>query len=350
MKSRICLALLLAALPALAAEEPATVAIHPMEANDVVRWSGLKADAKLFKEGAGSGRWESLAENPLIRSVAIPHDWTPFAALQFWLHSARANGQAIKVLLYSNNPATEKTDLFGATITLDWEGWRLVRLPFCVLSAHYTPVGWNQIDAITIAGGGFGLEVKPDTVVHLDDVRLVRARPGMPVAIGDFETDAECWRLEAGGPLERVREPTHEGEYALRWEVTPKTGTLYTYQVPTDWRPYTHLELWMHCPRATEQRVKVLVLSNQAHTPETDGYVFTIPTNWEGWQMLSLPLHRFGRAHDPAGPERVTGIRFICEGYGMQAIEGTVFHLDGVRLVSDGFSAGVGTGDAARKP
>ena len=140
-------------------------------------WPGLARDTETVKVGKASGRWENLGQHGSIRIPSIPTNWSQYNRLVFWLHSAKANGQALTLVCNSENPenGAKEWDYFFYHFTVDWTGWRRFDLAFNEdIQGTRKPVGWHQIDYCSFHSGGWSNTPKPDTVLHFDDVKLIR--------------------------------------------------------------------------------------------------------------------------------------------------------------------------------
>ena len=169
---------------------------------DADGWLGVTRSKEQAHTGEYSARWSDLSETPFIRTTLLLHDWTEWGGLEFWLHAQNANGQRLVLLLYSNDPITEKVDSYNFWLVVDWTGWKRFSLRKKDFYTVRQPVGWHQIDNLTIGGGGWGLEPKPDTVLHLDDVSMRRAEPEAGPEESDVEENGEADADAAGVSVE----------------------------------------------------------------------------------------------------------------------------------------------------
>ncbi len=122
--------------------------------------------------GAQSLRWFSTPESSRIVTDAIPHDWSDYEFLSFWAYSEVANYAAIELVLYSEDVDSPQDDYYNKEIVVDWEGWKLIEIPFDTFTPTRSPVGWHRIDYIKIAATGWGHTALIDTVLHLDDLNI----------------------------------------------------------------------------------------------------------------------------------------------------------------------------------
>lgn len=140
-------------------------------------WSALQPATDVTHEGAHSALWEDVTRRHTAFCDAIPHDWSRYSALSFWMHAERATGQQFHVLAFSDNPRTQGLDYYYAwKIPVDWTGWKRFTLRFDDMETIREPVGWNKIDRLAFTTHWFVAEEGPGTVLHLDDIRLLGKR------------------------------------------------------------------------------------------------------------------------------------------------------------------------------
>jgi hypothetical protein len=73
---------------------------------DETGWSGLAPTGDPVKSGKGAGAWIDMINNSGIRCNNIPHDWTAYDALDFWVYSPKATGARVVMVLDSDVPAS----------------------------------------------------------------------------------------------------------------------------------------------------------------------------------------------------------------------------------------------------
>lgn len=84
-----------------------TVTISDFE-REPIGWEGLTRSNEQAKEGEFSGKWENQITTGSILCWKIPHDWTEFDALDFWVYSRKATGSRIILVLDSDVPKAFK--------------------------------------------------------------------------------------------------------------------------------------------------------------------------------------------------------------------------------------------------
>ena len=169
-----------------------TVVLGDFEA---VAWEGLQQSNEPVNQGAFSGKWADLGKPGSIRAPQCPTDLTGYDRLVFWLHSTVANGQLLTLVFQSENPEQEGWDYYFCHLRIDWQGWRRVNLSLrddFGVSRH--PRGWDQIEYFAINSGGWDHHPLKDSLLHFDDIKLVRD----PV---DVALQPQQTRTEADGGL-----------------------------------------------------------------------------------------------------------------------------------------------------
>lgn len=139
-------------------------------------WQGLERSTEQVKQGEFSGKWANPVQNPTIRPARAPSDWSGYDRLTFWMYSGKANGQQLTLVCNSENEAdAEGWDYYFLHFSVDWEGWKFFNLRLGGdIQPTRKPAGWNKIDYVSINAGGWQHSPLPDTVIYLDDVKLVR--------------------------------------------------------------------------------------------------------------------------------------------------------------------------------
>ena len=323
---------------------------------DTPAWQGLTRDTETKHGGEGSGKWADLQTTKLVRCTSVPHDWTGWDNLELWVHSATANQQQVKVLLYSDNPQTEGIDSYLATFVADWEGWRQLRFSkHRDFEVSRSPRGWDHLDHVTLGGNGWGIEPKPDTVLHFDDLRLTKDPWTPTLVVSDMEEQQWPWL-----GLERDEAQAKEGRYAGKWADTKKTPFIRITRIPHDWTTLEALTFWCYSAVANNAPLKLLLYSDDPGTEKTDCYGFLLRVDWQGWKFLTVRKEQFSPNHSLVGWRKIDCLTIGADGWGLKALPDTCLWLDEVRLVrkspehpaNEGrpaATAGRTTGDRSRK-
>ncbi|MFW6437965.1 MAG: heparinase II/III domain-containing protein, partial [Armatimonadota bacterium] len=168
------------------AQQATTLMLEDFEAEPT--WEGVSIDTEDARSGEASGRWIP-SEVARIQTEEIPHDWSGYDRLTFWMYSEAANGQPLTIVANSENTDDDEGwDYYFNHFRVDWEGWRFMSLELGEdIQPTRHPVGWNKIDYLMFSASGWNNTPLDDTVIRLDEVRLVRD----PVAIRHLGYDEE---------------------------------------------------------------------------------------------------------------------------------------------------------------
>jgi hypothetical protein len=154
---------------------------------DLSGWEGLGADPGLTYKGMPAGKWDQ-GKHARVQTERIPHDWSGSSGLKFALHSNKATGDDLMLVLGSETPESEGPDYFSLRICLDWTGWKEFVVPLNELSRSRAPAGFDKIDSIMFSAEGWNCEPDPEVVLHIADLELINVEgPGI--------SDAELFNL-----------------------------------------------------------------------------------------------------------------------------------------------------------
>ena len=138
----------------------------------------LNFQSDKFIAGDGAALWADTTLSTRLTAIEIPHDWSEYAFLSFWAHSAVANEAGIQLAIYSELDSTPSDDYYKKEIIIDWEGWRLFEIPLHEFVNTREPVGWDKIDYIKIASSGWGHTPFESTQLIFDEMKLSNVRLG----------------------------------------------------------------------------------------------------------------------------------------------------------------------------
>lgn len=171
--------------------------------DDSKSWRGGQPETALVKEGTGAIRW-TPSEEVMLSCSAIPHDWSSGNCLQFWLHSAKATGSTLWLVINSEDKSKEGPDYYLLQFPNDWTGWRHFVVPFDEIGAVRSPIGWSKIDNVVLhAAWNPQVKANPEDRFVLDDVRVLTGPSQGPRMSDEDLFDA----LDLSRPgLEKVRD------------------------------------------------------------------------------------------------------------------------------------------------
>lgn len=314
--------------------------IDDMEGDPGTRWRDVRGnngldlvpDNEIVKQGETSGKWDPEVAARYIVNSQIPHDWTGYDSIAMWIHSEKATGAVMALVLYSDSPATDKWDYYRALVEIDWEGWRELRFYECSFRKAYEAAGFTKIDSVRLAFEGWpGLtRYEPGTVLRLDDVRLMPDEPpGHKLVLFHPDTNARALT-----PLIAAKEPTRTGERVAEWTDTVLRTSFYLRTVASDWTQYNYLNMWVHCAKPDGSEVLLFLETINPTTDRQDSFQKKIALDWEGWKLFSFAKTDFLAQRQPNWA-KIDVLRFYSAGYPLKAGEGTTLCFDDIWLSSE---------------
>ncbi|MCD4823680.1 MAG: hypothetical protein K8S55_03670 [Phycisphaerae bacterium] len=145
------------------------------ETSSIRKWKNVEPSKKQVKSGDVSGLWANHPKKDAIHIRNIPHDWSGYRALSFWLYSEVANNARVILTVASDNKKSKGWDYYLYRMRIDWRGWKKFEIPMSEFSSRRTPAGWNKIDNVSFTAK-WGVVAKPraDTVLYFDKMKLIK--------------------------------------------------------------------------------------------------------------------------------------------------------------------------------
>ncbi|GEM_PF-746815 len=216
----------------------------------VDRWvqpaPGFALSTEQVVAGSGAGHWGDTTTTTRLVAADIPHDWSGYQFLSFWLYSATDNGAAIELAIYSESDETAGDDYYKREILIDWSGWRLLEIPLYEFRATRSPEGWHKVDYIKFASSGWGHTPDPSTELFIDEMKLSNLRLAPRMAVEFPQGLQHPYLLVDRDEIAQIREriqrhPWSKGAYlalkanAQEWAATtiqvPETGGGFYHDV-----------------------------------------------------------------------------------------------------------------------
>ena len=138
---------------------------------------GFEKSAEQVKEGKSAGKWANVLKNNRIVAGNIPHDWSAYQYISFWVYSAEANKTSVMLVAHSEDEPTQE-NYYRYKITLDWTGWKLFEIAFKDFTVTRSPVGWHKIDSLKFASTGWSQSSYSTTLLYFDAMKLTNTRTG----------------------------------------------------------------------------------------------------------------------------------------------------------------------------
>lgn len=166
------------------------------------------ADTEIHKSETQSAKWSYQTPWEFyLRN--IPSDLTPYEAVRFWVYGDAEKPMEFYLRFDSENPDTDGPDYYGTQVRVDWDGWREVVLPFSSLAVNRTPLGWDQIDMMSVFFSGWDMNNPTDGVLYFDNIYLDSGIPDTttvtePVVMPSLEKTALNVQVSAGSAFSAV--------------------------------------------------------------------------------------------------------------------------------------------------
>ena len=166
------------------------------------------ADTEIHKSETQSAKWSYRTPWEFYLRD-IPSDLTPYEAVRFWVYGDAEKPMEFYLRFDSENPDTDGPDYYGTQVRVDWDGWREVVLPFSSLAVNRTPLGWDQIDMMSVFFSGWDMNNPTDGVLYFDNIYLDSGTPDsvtmpLPVVMRQQESAAKNVQVVAGGGFSAV--------------------------------------------------------------------------------------------------------------------------------------------------
>ncbi|MCK5804121.1 MAG: heparinase II/III family protein, partial [Lentisphaeria bacterium] len=142
------------------------------EAESISAWKGLVAVPEPKAHGDVAARWEGAGTGGVAQLRPAPADWSKHNCLVMELHADTADERHFIVAATSPTEASGVGSYFIHRLTVNWRGWRTVRIPLALFGEARSPKGWHAVESLTLHSRGWNVEPTSGTVIHLDNIRL----------------------------------------------------------------------------------------------------------------------------------------------------------------------------------
>lgn len=127
----------------------------------------------------------------------------------------------------------------------------------------------------------------------------------------------------------------NDKKYSAKWDFSNQ-GNCVISDIPSDITPYTELKFSVYANADTPCKILIRFMSNDPATEGDDYYSSSISFSHDGWQEISMPLSKFGKAREPLGYDQVTLLEFCGSGWDMaNDMDNTVLYFDDIKLVNN---------------
>ena len=148
-----------------------TYKVVDMSKKSAITNVGAKANSKQVKNSKYSAEW-SMDEQRALFFKDINHDFSGYSEISFALKLDSTDDATILFSLYSENSATDGIDYYSKEITVKPGQWNEYTFKYSDLGSSRTPIGFNQIDSITLHGEGWNNTHAAGAKMYVDGFTL----------------------------------------------------------------------------------------------------------------------------------------------------------------------------------
>lgn len=141
--------------------------IVDMDSYAVIAASGAGATVEHLKSSQYAAWWVPETTKIINFREGIPVDWTEYNTIEFWMYSSGVKNTQFVFLVYAGE------GYFVETITVDWEGWKLMEFPLLEMGANRGAT-LDDISYIAFNASGWGSFVESGTELAIDDIVLTK--------------------------------------------------------------------------------------------------------------------------------------------------------------------------------
>lgn len=120
-----------------------------------------------------AGRWDS-DRSSASTVFTKEKNWSAYNGFSFLIHSERINNQRVKVILYSQNVASDGHDYYEFEFNVDWIGWKRISLGFSDMKITREPLGFSHIDEVVFRGFYPPENLGKPQFFMIDEVKLIK--------------------------------------------------------------------------------------------------------------------------------------------------------------------------------
>ncbi len=118
---------------------------------------------------------------------------------------------------------------------------------------------------------------------------------------------------------------------APKWDHS-KSPRISTESIPHDWVRFNCIEFALHCNKATDGKIMLVLASDTPKSPEADYFLKPITLDWTGWKSFTIPYTDFSIARCPIGFSDIQSIMFTSDGWELTPDPAVVMHIADLHL------------------
>ncbi len=143
----------------------------------------------------------------------------------------------------------------------------------------------------------------------------------LPVGGGAWKDASEEIPAAAGRPAE------------VRWHFDGMAG-IQSRQIPRDWRPFSALAFTLESDRATNNRLALIIASENPAVEGSDYYMVSLPLDFVGTRDILLPFDEIGPVREPLGWQQIGSVQFHNNWSRNPTVEAQTLTFRGLRLLA----------------
>ena len=138
-------------------EGPKTYTLFDFDSKAEVINAGGRADGVHTKGHRYAIGWDNMSNPNEIRfpAAGLPEDWSEYESIGMWVYSEKASQDQFMVIV-ETYPDSNNYKYFSSILTLDWEGWQQIHIPFHTMVAARGP-DWSRVTGMRIVTTGWDL-------------------------------------------------------------------------------------------------------------------------------------------------------------------------------------------------
>lgn len=148
-----------------------TSKVIDMDKKAVITATGAKANSKELRNSKNSAQWKMDELSDLIFKE-FNHDMSQYSKISFSLKLDSTGPATILFAFHSENSNTDGIDYYSKQIDVQPGEWTDYTFDFSELATNREPVGYKQIDTITLHGVGWNNKHEPGAVMYVDGFTL----------------------------------------------------------------------------------------------------------------------------------------------------------------------------------
>lgn len=167
----LCMTMVLSLIPTVTFAADKTYKVVDMSKKKTITDVGAKASSKQKRNSNYSAEWD-MDNLSSLGFKDINHDISDYSEINFSMKLDSKSPATVLLLLGSENQGTDGIDYYSKEITIQPGEWVDYTFKYSDLAVTRTPLGFKQIDSITITGTGWSNTHEEGAVMYVDGFLL----------------------------------------------------------------------------------------------------------------------------------------------------------------------------------